>query len=145
MVTAVEARRKTASPASLIASETTDMTDAAKVSLCLLELLCDLEELDAELRTAEEASFAGNWTFQDSLSDRLHRVGMSEQKVEAFRTWRRSLSALFFNPSNEDIRLAKIAAVETAGLDMLSELVAWLKKRNQQTRETAALGNAIAA
>ena len=109
-------------------------------SLLLLELIRDLAVLDAELQVADEAI----GQYQDALTDRLSRAGVSDQKVEDFRAWRQTISGLVSSNSRDEDHLAKITAAETAGLALFADLAGCLRKRNQQKRNDC-LTEALAA
>jgi hypothetical protein len=117
-------------------------SESTTVTLRLLELMRDLEILGAELLVADEAI---GQTYQDPLTDRLSRVGVSNQKVEDFIAWRQTISGLISNNARDEDHLAKIAVAEAAGLALLAELIAHLRKRNQQRRAANVLTGAIAA
>ena len=111
--------------------------------LHLLRLMRDLEVFADELCNAEETIGQPVWTYQDPLAERLRRVGVSDQKVEDFNAWRRTISSLTSDDSRDENQLAKIVAAEAAGLKLLADLVASL--RNYQGREETALSEVIAA
>src|SRR4029077_6439815 len=113
--------------------------------LHLLRLMRDLEVFGDELRNAEETIGQPVWTYQDPLAERLRRVGVSDQKVEDFSAWRRTISSLTSDDSRDENQLAKIVAAEATGLTLLAELVAALKKGDRQGREGSVLSEAIAA
>jgi hypothetical protein len=69
--------------------------------------------------------------------ERLRRVGVSDQKVEDFSAWRRTISSLTSDDSRDQNQLAKIVATEAAGLTLLAEFIAFLKKTDHQSREAA--------
>jgi hypothetical protein len=105
--------------------------------ILLLRLLRDLEVLGDELRNAEETIGQPVWTYQEPLVERLRRVGVSDQKVEDFSAWRRTISSLTSDDSRDENQLAKIVAAEAAGLTLLAEFIAFLKKTDHQSREAA--------
>ena len=113
--------------------------------LHLLRLMRDLEVLGDELWTAEEAIGQPVSTYQDPLAERLRRVGVSDQKIENFSAWTRTISTLISDDSRDENQLAKIVAAEAAGLKLLTDLVASLRNGNHQSREETALLEAIAA
>jgi hypothetical protein len=113
--------------------------------LHLLRLMRDLEVLGDELWTAEEAIGQPVSTYQDPLAERLRRVGVSDQKIENFSAWTRTISTLISDDSRDENQLAKIVAAEAAGLKLLADLVASLRNGNHQSREETALLEAIAA
>jgi hypothetical protein len=113
--------------------------------LGLLRLLRDLEGFVYELRTAEETIGQPVWTYRDPLAERLRRVGVSAQKVEDFGAWRQTISTLLSDDSRDENQLAKIVAAEAAGLTLLAELVASLKKGDRCGRQESVLAEAIAA
>ena len=119
--------------------------DSATAPLLLLRLVRDLEVLGDELWIAEETMGQPVWTYQDPLAERLRRVGVSDQKVEDFSAWTRTISSLISDDSRDENQLAKIVAAEAAGLKLLADLVASLRNGNYQGREEAALSEAIAA
>src|SRR6516164_5175186 len=80
--------------------------------LLLLRLMRDLEVLGNELWTAEETMGQSVWTYQDPLAERLRRVGVSDQKIEDFSTWTRTISSLISDDSGDENQLAKIVAAE---------------------------------
>ena len=79
------------------------------------------------------------------LPERLRRVGISDQKVEDFSAWRRTISGLTSGDSRDENQLAKIVEAEVAGLTLLGELVASLRKRTHQSRAASVQSEAIAA
>jgi len=111
----------------------------------LLRLMRDLEVLGDELWTAEEAIGQPVSTYQDPLAERLRLVGVSDQKIENFSAWTRTISTLISDDSRDENQLAKIVAAEAAGLKLLADLVASLRNGNHQSREETALLEAIAA
>jgi hypothetical protein len=113
--------------------------------LLLLRLVRDLEVLGDELWTAEETMGQPVWTYQDPLTERLRRVGVSDQTIEDFNAWTRTISSLISDDSRNENQLAKIVAAEAAGLKLLADLVAYLRNGNYQGHEEAALSEAIAA
>ena len=113
--------------------------------LGLLRLLRDLEGFVYELRTAEETIGQPVWTYRDPLAERLRRMGVSAQKVEDFGAWRQTISTLLSDDSRDENQLAKIVAAEAAGLTLLAELVASLKKGDRRGRQESVLAEAIAA
>lgn len=114
-------------------------SDSTTAPLRLLGLMRDLEVFGDELRIAEETVGQPVWTYQDPLTERLRRVGVSDQKV------RRTISSLISDESRDENQLAKIVAAEAVGLTLLSELVASLRKGNHQSRDASVLSEAIAA
>jgi hypothetical protein len=72
-------------------------------------------------------------------------VGVSDQKIEDFRAWTRTISSLTSDNSRDGNQLAKIVAVEAAGLKLLADLVVSLRNGNHQSCEETALSEAIAA
>ena len=119
--------------------------ESTTAPLLLLRLVRDLEVLGDELWTAEETMGQPVWTYQDPLAERLRRVGVSDQKVEDFSAWTRTISSLISDDSRDENQLAKIVAAEAAGLKLLADLVASLRNGNHQSREETALLEAIAA
>ena len=113
--------------------------------ILLLRLLRDLEVLGDELRNAEETIGQPAWTYQDPLAKRLSRVGVSDQKIEDFCAWTRTISSLICDDSRDENQLARIVAAEAAGLKQLEDLVASLRDANYQGREESALSETIAA
>ena len=113
--------------------------------LLLLRLMRDLEVLGDELWIAEEAIGRPVSTYQDPLAERLRRVGVSDQKIEDFSAWTRTISSLISDDSRHENQLAKIVAAEAAGLKLLADLVISLRNGNYQGREEAALSEPIAA
>jgi hypothetical protein len=113
--------------------------------LLLLKLVRDLEVLGDELWTAEETIGQPVSTYQDPLAERLRRVGVSDQKIEDFSAWTRTISSLISDDSRDENQLARIVAAEAAGLKLLADLVASLKNGNYQSLEDTALSEAIAA
>ena len=105
----------------------------------------DLEVLGDELRIAEELIGQPASGYQDPLGGRLRRVGVSDQRVEDFSAWRRTISNLTSDDSRDENQLTKIIAAEAAGATILAELVASLKKGDDQGREARVLPEAIAA
>ena len=114
-------------------------------TLHLLRLMRDLEVFGDELLTAEETIGQSVWTYQDPLAERLRRVGVSDQKIEDFSAWTRTISSLISDDSRDENQLAKIVAAEAAGLKLLADLVASLRNGNYQGREEAAPSEVIAA
>ena len=86
-----------------------------KAPILLLRLLRDLEVLGDELRNAEETIGQPAWTYQDPLAKRLSRVGVSDQKIEDFCAWTRTISSLISDDSRDENQLARIVAAEAAG------------------------------
>jgi hypothetical protein len=119
--------------------------ESTTAPLRLLRLMRDLEVFGDELRIAEETVGQSVWTYQDPLTERLRRVGVSDQDIEDFIAWRRTISSLVTDDSRDENQLAKIAAAEAAGLTLFEELVASLRKGNHQSREATVLSEAIAA
>ena len=119
--------------------------DFTTAPLLLLRLMRDLEVLGDELWIAEEAIGRPVSTYQDPLAERLRRVGVSDQKIEDFRAWTRTISSLTSDNSRDGNQLAKIVAVEAAGLKLLADLVVSLRNGNHQSCEETALSEAIAA
>ena len=62
-----------------------------------------------------------------------------------FGAWTRTISSLISDDSRDENQLAKIVAAEAAGLTLLAELVASLKKGDHQGREESVLSETIAA
>jgi hypothetical protein len=119
--------------------------ESTTAPLLLLRLVRDLEVLGDELWTAEEAIGQPVSTYQDPLAERLRRVGVSDQKIEDFSAWRRTISSLTSDDSRDENQLAKIVAAEAAGLTILAELVAALKEGDHQVRDESALSEPMAA
>jgi hypothetical protein len=119
--------------------------DASSAPLRLLRLMRDLEVFADELCNTEETIGQPVWTYQDPLVERLRRVGISDQKVEDFNAWRRTISSLTSDDSRDENQLAKIVAAEAAGLTLLAELVASLRKGTHQSPDTSVQSEAIAA
>ena len=119
--------------------------ESTTAPLLLLRLVRDLEVLGDELWIAEETIGQPVWTYQDPLAERLRRVGVSDQKIEDFSAWTRTISSLISDDSRDENQLAKIVAAEAAGLKLLADLVASLRNGNYQGREETALSEAIAA
>ena len=119
--------------------------DSSSAPLRLLRLMRDLEVFADELCTAEETIGQPVWTYQDPLAERLRRVGVSDQKVEDFSAWRRTISSLTSDNSRDENQVAKIVAAEVAGITLLAELVASLRKRTHQGREASVQSEAITA
>ena len=118
--------------------------DFTTAPLLLLRLMRDLEVLGDELWIAEEAIGKTVWS-QDPIVERLRRVGVSDQKIEDFRAWTRTISRLISHNSRDGNQLAKIVAVEAAGLKLLADLVVSLRNGKHQSCEETALSEAIAA
>jgi hypothetical protein len=112
------------------------------IPLGLCYLMIDLEVMAAELLVAEDGL---GRTHQGSLADRLSRVGVSNQKVEKFSAWRQTVTGLAGGGSREGDYLAQIAAAEEAGLDLLDEIIEYLKTRKQQTSPSNTQIKALAA
>jgi hypothetical protein len=119
--------------------------ESTTAPLRLLRLMRDLEVFGDELRIAEETVGQPVWTYQDPVTERLRRVGVSDQNVEDFIAWRRTISSLIADDSRDENQLAKIAAAEAAGLTLFEELVASLRKGNCQSRDASVLLKAVAA
>jgi hypothetical protein len=119
--------------------------DFTTAPLLLLRLMRDLEVLGDELWIAEEAIGRPVSTYQDPLAERLRRVGVSDQKIEDFSAWTRTISSLISDNSHDENQLAKIVAAEASGLKLLADLVASLRNDNYQSRDETALSEAIAA
>jgi hypothetical protein len=100
------------------------------IPLGLCYLMIDLEVMAAELLVAEDGL---GRTHQGFLADRLSRVGVSNQKVEKFSAWRQTVSGLAGSDSRAEDHLAQIAAAEEAGVDLLDEIIEYLKMGNRQT------------
>jgi hypothetical protein len=111
----------------------------------LLRLVYGLEVLGDELWTAEEAIGQPVSTYQDPLVERLRRVRISDQKIEDFSAWMRTISSLISIDLRDENQLAKIVAAEATGLKLLADLVASLRNGNHQGREKAVLSEANAA
>ena len=113
--------------------------DVSSAPLRLLRLMRDLEVFADVL--IEETIGQSVWTYQDPLAERLRRVGISDQKVEDFNAWRRTISSLTSGNSCDENQLAKIVAAEAAGLTLLAELVASLRKgTHQRSRHKRSIG-----
>jgi hypothetical protein len=110
--------------------------------LGLCYLMIDLEVMAAELLVAEDGLGS---THRGSLTERLSRVGVSNQKVEEFSEWRQTVSGLADSDSRAEDHLAQIAAAEKAGLDLLDEIIEYLKTRKQQTSPSTTQIKALAA
>ena len=124
----------------------TELNLASKTApLRLLMLMRDLEVFGDELRIAEETVGQPVWIYQDPVTERLRRVGVSDQMVEDFSAWRRTISGLITDYSRDENQLAKIVAAEAAGLKLLEDLVASLRDANYQGRNESALSETIAA
>ena len=119
--------------------------ESTTAPLLLLRLVRDLEVLGEELWTAEESMRQPVWTCQDPLAERLRRVGVSDQKIEDFSAWTRTISSLISENSHDENQLAKIVAAEASGLKLLADLVASLRNDNYQSGDETALSEAIAA
>ena len=113
----------------------------SRAPLFLLQLMRDLAVLEERLRTAEDAIGGPASRYQDPLAERLWRVGVSDQKIENFITWRRSLSSLITEGLNDEARLGTIIAAETAGMAVFAELIASIKSGEELDRQ---LGPALA-
>jgi hypothetical protein len=119
--------------------------ESTTAPLLLLRLVRDLEVLGDQLWTAEEAMGQPVWTYQDPLAERLRRVGVSDQEIEDFSAWTRTLAGLISDDSRDENQLAKIVAAEAVGLKLFADLLACLKNGNYRGREETALPEAIAA
>ena len=119
--------------------------ESTTAPLLLLRLVRDLEVLGDELWTAEEAIGQPVSTYPDPLAERLRRVGVSDQKIEDFSAWTRTISSLISGDSRDENQLAKIVVAEAAGLKLLADLVVSLRNGTHQSREETALSEAIAA
>ena len=102
-------------------------------TLSLLHLMIDLEVLSAELQVAEEAIGRPIWAYRDSVTDRLTSVEVTTQKIENFSGWQGTISGLTSSNSRDEAHLAKISAVEKAGLIVLTGLIAELRQRNHRS------------
>jgi hypothetical protein len=122
-----------------------NLAESKTAPLRLLMLMRDLEVFGDELRIAEETVGQPVWTYQDPVTERLRRVGVSDQMVEDFSAWRRIISGLITDHSRDENQLAKIVAAEAAGLTLFAELVATLRKGNRQSCAASSLSEAIAA
>ena len=100
--------------------------------LLLLELMRDLAVLEAQLRTTENAMGASRYL--DPLAERLWRAGVSDQKIENFIAWRRSISSLIAEGSNDEAHLGRIIAAETAGMAVFAEVIASIKSGEEPGR-----------
>jgi hypothetical protein len=118
--------------------------ESTTAPLLLLRLMRDLEVLGDELWSAEETMGQSVWTYQDPLAERLRRVGVSDQKIEDFSTWTRTISSLVSDDSRDEHQLARIVAAEAAGLRLITDLVGSLRNGNNREHEEA-LSEAIAA
>ena len=118
--------------------------ESSSAPLRLLVLMRDLEVFADELWAAEETIGQPVWTYQDPLVERLRRVGVSDQKVEDFSAWRRTISSLTSDDPRDENQLAKIVAAEAAGLTLFAELVTSLRK-TYQSCEASVQSEAIAA
>jgi len=105
------------------------------VPLFLLQLMRDLAVLEEQLRTAEDAMGGPVSTYRDPLAERLWRVGVSNQKIENFIAWRRSISSLITERSKDEARLGTFIAAETAGMAVFAELIASIKSGKQHGRQ----------
>jgi hypothetical protein len=119
--------------------------ESTTAPLLLLRLVRDLEVLGDELWTAEETMGQPVWTYQDPLAERLRRVGVSDQKVEDFSAWTRTISSLISDDSRDENQLERIVAAEAAGLKLLADLIASLRNGNYQSREESAPSETITA
>jgi hypothetical protein len=119
--------------------------ECATAPLLLLRLVRDVEVLGHELLTAEEALGQPVSTCQDPLAKRLRQVGVSDQTIEDFSAWTRTIASLISDASRDETQLAKIVAAETTGLNLIADLVVSLRKANHQSREETVLSGAIAA
>ena len=106
----------------------------AMAPLLLLQLMRDLAVLEEQLRTTEDLMGQPPSRYQDPLGERLSRVGVSDQKIENFITWRRSLSSLITEASNDEAHLGKIIAAETAGIAVFAEVIASIKSGEEPGR-----------
>jgi hypothetical protein len=102
--------------------------------LLLLELMRDLAVLEEQLRTTEDAMGEPASRYQDPLAERLWRVGVSDQKIENFIAWRRSISSLIAEGPNDEAHLGRIIAAETAGMAVFTELIASIKSGEEHVR-----------
>jgi len=110
----------------------------ARAPLLLLELMRDLAVLEQELRTIEDAMGRSISRYQDPLAERLRRVGVSDQKVEDFVAWRRTISNLIADGCSDENKLAKITAAESAGLALFAEIITSMKRDEHHGRLLAA-------
>jgi hypothetical protein len=98
----------------------------------------DLAILEEELRTVEDAMGQSISRYQDPLAERLCRVGVSDQKVEDFVAWRRTISNLIADGSSDENKLAKVTAAESAGLALFAEIITSMKNDEHHGRLLAA-------
>ena len=70
---------------------------------------------------------------------------LAAQRSERLLYWTRTISALISDDSRDENQLAKIVAAEAAGLTLLAELVASLRKGTHQSLDTSVQSEAIAA
>jgi|SRR4029077_9258628 hypothetical protein len=132
-------------PNNLVNASELSRGESTTAPLLLLRLVRDLEVLGDELWTAEQAIGQPVSTYPDSLAERLRRVGISDQKIEDFSAWTRTISSLISDDSRDENQLAKIVVAEAAGLKLLADLVVSLRNGTHQSREETALSEAIAA
>jgi hypothetical protein len=126
-------------------NDVSELNEPTTVTLGLCYLMRDLEILGTELQAVEELMGQPSWTYLDPFTDRLSRIGVSNQKVENFKAWRQTLSALASSNSRDEDHLAKIACAENAGLTLLAELIEYLGTRDQQSSTSNAQIKALAA
>jgi hypothetical protein len=81
-------------PNNLVNASELSRGESTTAPLLLLRLVRDLEVLGDELWTAEQAIGQPVSTYQDPLAERLRRVGISDQKIEDFSAWTRTISSL---------------------------------------------------
>ena len=126
-------------------NDVSELNEPTTATLDLCYLMRDLEILGAELQAVEELMGQPSWTYRDPFTDRLSRIGVSNQKLENFKAWRQTLSGLAGSNSRDEDHLAKIVDAQKAGLALLAEFIEYLRTRNQQTNLSNAQIKALAA
>jgi hypothetical protein len=71
--------------------------------LLLIELMRDLAVLEEELRSAEDNLGLPALSYQEPLTQRLSRLGVSDQDVQRFVAWPLSLSSLIAEEPNDEL------------------------------------------
>jgi hypothetical protein len=97
----------------------------------------DLAVLEEELRTVEDTMGQPVSSYQDPLAERFRRAGVSDQKVEVFIAWWRTISSLIADSSCDENKLSKITAAEATGIEVFAELTASIKSEEDHVRMPA--------
>ena len=107
--------------------------------LLLIELMRDLAVLEEELRSAEDNLGLPASSYQEALTQRLSRLGVSDQYVQRFVAWRLSLSSLIAEEPNDELQLAKIVVAEDAGRAVFAEVIASVTSAGKHHEHSAIL------